>query len=116
MLLAPWAARQLEIKGRPSVEQKSKNQERTEKSGLSATPRDETEPSKAPRQDEEGRELKGSARHEPHQVDVQSDEQGISNRPVKEEHAFPATDESVEDLDESVETGPKQQGGNRGGV
>ena len=98
------------------MEQRSKNQERTEKSGLSATPRDEIQPSKAPRQDEEGRELKGSPRYEPHQVDVQSDEQGISNRPIKEEHAFPRAEESTEAEAESVETGPKQQGGNRGGV
>jgi hypothetical protein len=98
------------------MEQKAKNQERTRKSGLSATPSDEIQPSQAPRQDEEGRELKGSTHYVPHQVDAHSDEQGISNRPVKQEHAFPTTEQLVEDSTESVETGPKQQGGNRGGV
>jgi hypothetical protein len=98
------------------MEQTSKNQERTRKSALSATPRDQAQPSKAPRQDEEGRDLEGSARHEPHEVNPESDEQGISNRPVREEHAFPATDVTVEEAVDSAQTVPKQQGGNRGGV
>jgi hypothetical protein len=98
------------------MEQQSKNQERSRKSGLSATPNDEIQPSKAPRQDEQGQELKGSTRYEPHQVVAQSDEQGISNRPVNEEHAFPETDVPAEESTESVEIDPKQQGGNRGGV
>jgi len=98
------------------MEQKAKNQERTRKSGLSATPRDEIQPSTAPRQDEEGREFKGSSHYAPHPVDANSESQGISNRPVKEEHAFAGADEGVAQPAESVETGPKQQGGNRGGV
>jgi hypothetical protein len=45
-------------------------------------------------------------------------EQGISNRLAEEEHAFPESDEPATESDslESVETTPKQQGGNRGGV
>ena len=73
-------------------------------------------PSKAPRQDEDGAELVGSSQLRPHQVDPNSNKQGISNRPVKEEHAFPESDANESDALDSVETAPKQQGGNRGGV
>jgi hypothetical protein len=42
----------------------------------------------------------------------------VSNRPVNEEHAFPKADEADAERGNtgSVDTIPKQQGGNRGGV
>ena len=73
-------------------------------------------PSKSPLQDETGAERIGSSQRTPHSVDPNSDEQGISNCPVKEEHAFPDSDVTDSDTPDSVEATPKQQGGNRGGV
>jgi hypothetical protein len=94
---------------------KNTNQEAGRKYSGSSSFTDTGQPSKAPRQDEDGKELEGSVRYEPHPVDKQSGKQGISNRPVKDEHAFPGSDESTGQPDESVDT-PKQQGGSRGGV
>lgn len=77
----------------------------------------ESQPSKAPRQDEEGQETVGSTNRRFGPADGNSDRQGISNRPAKDEHAFPAGDTSDSQLGpESVEDQPKQIGGNRGGV
>ena len=99
------------------MEQKKNNQERARKYGGTSSYVDTCEPSKAPRQDEDAREFVGPSDPEPARVYNSSDEQGISNRPAKAEHAFPVSGESgTEDAPESVETTPKQQGGNRGNV
>ena len=86
------------------MEQKKNNQERGE-------------PSKAPRQDEDGREFVGRADPETPKYNSIG-EQGISNRPAEVEHAFPDSDETLSEplTPDSVESTPKQQGGNRGGV
>jgi hypothetical protein len=100
------------------MEQKKTNQERARKYGGSSSFVDVGQPSRAPRQDEDGKEVVGSDKHERGPADGDSALQGISNRPAKEEHAFPesgvADTESTEP--DSVETGPKQVGGNRGRV
>ena len=73
------------------------------------------QPSKAPRQDELA--TGGSTAYKGHQVDKRSTEQGISNRPVEEEHAFPESPGASDaGADDSIDTPTKQQGGNRGGV
>jgi hypothetical protein len=99
------------------MEHRKSNQERSRKYGGSSSFVEAGEPSKAPRQDEDGREPTG-----PSEVDRQypddDSKQGISNRPAKEEHAFPESSipDSEPDAPDSVETTPKQQGGGRGGV
>jgi hypothetical protein len=98
------------------MDHKSNNQQRTRKYGGDSAHTDLDTPSKAPRQDEDGVDLVGSVRTRPHHVDPNSDEQGISNRPVSEEHAFPTSGVEESDAPDSVETQPKQQGGSRGGV
>jgi hypothetical protein len=100
------------------MEQKKTNQERSRKYGGSSSFMDSREPSKAPRQDEESQPLSGEIHVNRHSVDANSDEQGISNRPVKEEHAFPDSDQpkGFPQGTDSVDTPPKQQGGSRGRV
>ncbi len=100
------------------MEQKKNSQERTRKYGGSSSFVDAGEPSKAPRQDEDGREFIGPSDPEPEHKYNSIGEQGISNRLAEEEHAFPESDGPRSELDtpESVETTPKQLGGNRGGV
>ena len=98
------------------MDQKHINQRRTRKYVGDSAYIGRDEPSKAPHQDEDGSELVGSSQLRPHEVDPNSNEQGISNRPVKDEHAFPESDAKESDAPDSVETTPKQQGGNRGGV
>lgn len=99
------------------MDQKSSNQQRARKYvGDDSAFMNNDQPSRAPRQDEDGAELIGSAEPRPHQVDPDSDKQGISNRPVSEEHAFPESDVDDATTSDSVDTQPKQQGGNRGGV
>jgi len=100
------------------MEQKKNNQERSRKYGGSSSYVDMAEPSKAPRQDEDGRELVGTSDSDPTPKYNSIGEQGISNRPAEVEHAFPESGESRTDPDtpDSVETTPKQQGGNRGGI
>ena len=93
------------------------NQERARKYGGSSSFVDAGQPSRAPRQDENGQDAIGATHRRVGPADGNSDQQGISNRPAKEEHAFPGPDESVSpDAPDSVETEPKQQGGNRGRV
>ena len=95
------------------------NQERGRKYSGSSSFADVGQPSRAPRQDEEGQDTIGSASREAGPADGNSPLQGISNRPAKEEHAFPKGDQSApepERVPESVEDGPKQVGGNRGRV
>ena len=93
------------------------NQERSRKYGGSSAFVDMGQPSRAPRQDEEGQETPGSARPEFGPADGTSSQQGISNRPAKDEHAFPDPDASdSEAVSDSVDDGPKQVGGNRGQV
>jgi len=96
---------------------KKTNQEKTRKYGGSSSYVDASVPSKAPRQDESTKEFLGSAPPR-HQVDDAERTQGISNRPANEEHAFPDDDAGVsrDESRASVESPPKQQGGNRGGV
>src|SRR5688572_33464808 len=100
------------------MEQKKTNQERGRKYGGSSSFVDVGQPSRAPRQDEDGKEVVGSDEYEPGPADGDSALQGISNRPAKEEHAFPESGvaETETIATESVETGPKQVGGNRGRV
>src|SRR5436189_3003556 len=95
-----------------NVANKGKNQGHSRKSGPSAAVT-ETQPSKAPRQDEDGAQLHGSREYKPHDVDPASEEQGISNRPVRDEHAFPDTPDSreMDEGNDSVETPSKQVGG-----
>ena len=59
------------------MKQKKTNQERGRKYGGSSSFIDIGEPSKAPRQDEDGRELLGATRRDRHHVDSDRDEQGI---------------------------------------
>jgi len=103
------------------MEQKKINQERGRKTRGRSRSLDDNQPSKAPRQDEDGRELIGSAGPVTDQADGQSDKQGISNRPAHEEHAFPESKssegtETEKDLPDGAQGVPQQQGGNRGGV
>jgi hypothetical protein len=100
------------------MEQKKTNQERGRKYGGSSSFVDVGQPSRAPRQDEDGKEVVGSDEYEPGPADGDSALQGISNRPAKEEHAFPESDvaDPESTAPNSVETGPKQVGGNRGRV
>jgi hypothetical protein len=93
------------------------NQERSRKYGGSSSFVDAGEPSKAPRQDEDGREPTETSEVDRQYADDNS-KQGISNRPAKEEHAFPESSEpsSERHTRDSVEATPKQLGGNRGGV
>ena len=75
------------------------------------------QPSRAPRQDEEGQETIRSTNPKLGPADGNSPEQGISNRPAKDEHAFPDADVSdSQAVPESVDAEPKQVGGNRGQV
>ena len=100
------------------MEQKKSNQERSRKYGGSSSFVDSGEPSKAPRQDEDARDFVGPS--DPDQTPKYNTigEQGISNRLAEEEHAFPDSDGPSPDEagPDSVETAPKQQGGNRGAV
>ena len=93
------------------------NQKRGRKYGGSSSFADIGQPSRAPRQDEEDQETIGSAHREFGPAYDSSPQQGISNRPAKDEHAFPDADESIsQDVPDSVDEGPKQVGGNRGRV
>src|SRR5205823_3260281 len=100
------------------MEQKKTNQERGRKYGRSSSFVDAGEPSRAPRQDEDGKDVIGSDNHEPGPADGDSALQGVSNRPANEEHAFPESGvaDPASTAPDSVETGPKQVGGNRGRV
>ena len=100
------------------MEQKKTNQERVRKYGGSSSFVDVGQPSRAPRQDEDGKEVVGSDKHEPGPADGESALQGISNRPAKEEHAFPESVAGAAEspTSDSVANGAKQIGGNRGRV
>lgn len=99
------------------MENDKTNQERARKYGGSSSFVDRGQPSRAPRQDEQGEEAVGSTSRDLGPADGTSAKQGISNRPAKDEHAFPDSDESdSQDVSESVDDGPKQVGGNRGQV
>jgi hypothetical protein len=100
---------------RTLVEQKKINQERSRKYGGSSSFLNNDEPSKAPRQDEDGREALRTTELA-RQYEGES-KQGISNRPADEEHAFPKSElGSAANAPDSVEATPKQVGGNRAGV
>ena len=100
------------------MERKKTNQERGRKYSGSSSFVEVGQPSKAPRQDEDGKEAVGSMNRKFGPADGESPRQGISNRPAKDEHAFADSDQSGSppDAPESVEDGPKQVGGNRGRV
>jgi hypothetical protein len=94
-----------------------KNQERGRKYGGSSSFVDSGQPSKAPRQDEQGEEAVGPIKRDVGPADGSSPKQGISNRPAKDEHAFPDSERSDAEVGpDSVDEGPKQVGGNRGQV
>ena len=96
---------------------KKTNQERGRKYGGSSSFADKGQPSRAPRQDEEGPETNSSAPRDFGPADGTSPQQGISNRPAKDEHAFPDSDGPDSQVaPDSVDDGPKQVGGNRGQV
>jgi len=99
------------------MEKSPTNQKRSRKYGGSSSFVDVGQPSKAPQQDEEEDQKSGSARSDAGPADGNSTQQGISNRPAKDEHAFPDADQSdSQAIRESVDDGPKQVGGNRGQV
>jgi hypothetical protein len=99
------------------MEKNKTNQERGRKYGGSSSFVDGSQPSRAPRQDELGEEAVGSTSRNFGPADGASSQQGISNRPAKDEHAFPDSDESdSQTVPDSVDKGPKQVGGNRGQV
>jgi hypothetical protein len=114
--IGPWIGTMLAIQA--DMEQKKTNQERGRKYGGSSSFIDVGQPSRAPRQDEDGKEVVGSDEYEPGPADGDSALQGISNRPAKDEHAFPESDvaDPESTAPDSVETGSKQVGGNRGRV
>src|SRR5688572_21720149 len=99
------------------MEHKKLNQERSRKYVGSSSFVDAGEPSKAPGQDDQGREPTETPEVNRQYTDDDS-KQGISNRPAGEEHAFPEPFEPTAgpDAPDSVEATPKQVGGNRGGV
>ena len=91
-------------------------QEKSRKYGGSSSFVDVGQPSRAPRQDEEGEEKNDSVGRE-YGANSDSSRQGISNRPAKDEHAFPDSDEpESQATSDSVDDAPKQVGGNRGRV
>ena len=94
--------------------QDNQKQERGRKrQGASRKSIDDSTPSKAPRQ--ETRELIGSGERTERSYARDSTQQGISNRPASEEHAFPASQPDAEE--QSADTiVPQQQGGNKGQV
>jgi hypothetical protein len=99
--------------------QKKTNQERGRKYGGSSSFVDAGQPSRAPRQDEDGTEVTGSDKHAPGPADGASALQGISNRPAREEHAFAESDAATAAdaaASDSIDTESKQLGGNRGRV
>ena len=99
------------------MEKNRKNQERGRKYGGTSSFVDIGQPSRAPRQDEQGDETPGSAKCGFGPADGAGSQQGISNRPAKDEHAFPDPAEShTQSAPDSVDDGPKQVGGNRGQV
>jgi hypothetical protein len=99
------------------MEKSKTNQERGRKYGGSSSFVDMGQPSRAARQDEEGEENVGSANRGVGPADGSSFQQGISNRPAKDEHAFPESGESdSQAVPDSVDEGPKQVGGSRGQV
>jgi len=99
------------------MENHKTNQERGRKYGGSSSFVDRGQPSRAPRQDEQGEEAVGSSSREVGPADGTSSKQGISNRPAKDEHAFPHLGGSESQaVPDSVDDGPKQVGGNRGQV
>lgn len=99
------------------MENNKTNQERSRKYGGSSSFVDKGQPSKAPRQDEQADEALGSTGRDVGPADGTSPKQGISNRPAKDEHAFPESDGSESQaVPDSVDNGPKQVGGNRGQV
>ena len=99
------------------MEKNKANQERSRKSGGSSSFVDVGQPSRAPRQDEQGEDTVGSAHRGVDPGYADSAQQGISNRPAKDEHAFPEAHESdSHETPGDATNGPDQVGGNRGRV
>lgn len=97
------------------IEKNQTNQQRGRKYGDSSSFVDIGTPSRAPRQDEQEQEARSSASRDFGPADDTSPQQGISNRPARDEHAFPADRSDAETVPDSVDE-PKQVGGNRGQV
>jgi hypothetical protein len=101
----------------PGMKKNTTNQERGRKYGGSSSFVDVGQPSRAPRQDEESPDPIGSTRRGSETADGNSPKQGISNRPAKEEHAFPdPVEPDTQAVQETEDAGPTQVGGNRGQV
>jgi hypothetical protein len=101
------------------MQKNNTNQERGRKYGGSSSFVDARQPSRAPRQDEDGRDTTIGSTHPGFgPADGDSAKQGISNRPANEEHAFPDADkaDNSDDAPGTAEVRPAQVGGNRGRV
>jgi hypothetical protein len=99
------------------MKQNKPNQERSRKYGGTSSFVDAGQPSRAPRQDEQGEEEIGTADRGVGPADGNDAKQGISNRPAKDEHPFPEADDSGSETDpDRVENEPHQVGGSRGRV
>lgn len=98
--------------------QTSSNQEHGRKRGRSRTKAvTNNQPSRAPGQDQPMHDLIGKQPEEPDTHGYKAgEEQGISNRPAHEEHAFPAPDAKPPDDVDPDTFVPQHQGGNRGGI
>lgn len=94
------------------------NQQRSRKSTGTSSFTDAGTPSRAPHQDEDS-SVSGSTTRAPHHVDPDSEQQGISNRPTREEHAFPggpAGSDRGGTENENAQPQSPQQGGAKGNV
>lgn len=100
------------------MERKSSNQERGRKRLRGKTKAIiDSQPSKAPGQDQEVKEFLGPTDSGALATasDRSGSQQGISNRPAREERASPDNQSAAQPV-ESDPTIPHQQSGNRGGV
>ena len=100
------------------MKQKTNNQERSRKYGGSASFVDSGTPSKAPRQDEQDAARANDKASKTSPGIGTGAQQGISNRPAGEEHAFPdpSNSEPASNTQEETTPGSAQQGGPRGGA
>jgi len=100
------------------MKQHSSNQQTGRKYSGSSSFTESGTPSKAPGQDQQLKESLGPRETKLPHADKNSSQQGISNRPANEEHAFPESAPPEDDLDgpDSLDTDGQQMGGNRGGV
>jgi hypothetical protein len=103
------------------MEQQKTNQERGRKRLRGKTKAIlDNQPSKAPGQDQDVREFVGPEAERDTAYDENA-QQGVSNRPANQEHAFPESNNPAPDprtTERATEepSVPQQQGGNRGNV